>query len=98
MVLKIINRGIWAGVLMGLGFTAGAATVSAERPGGPVRTTRAARSGPATGDYRVAVTDYGAVPDSRRDAVPAIRRALAACRGRSHAVLVFPRGRYDLYP
>ncbi|HTI10420.1 MAG TPA: hypothetical protein VL832_17755 [Puia sp.] len=53
---------------------------------------------PPAPDFRVVVTDYGAVPDSRKDAVPAIRRALAACRGHSPAVLVFPRGRYDLYP
>src|ERR1700720_4081833 len=68
---------------------------------------------------RVVVTDFGAVPDSRKDATGAIGRALAACkeamaggdeglapgrgtvtsgRGRRRVVLVFPRGRYDLFP
>src|SRR5258708_19055428 len=53
---------------------------------------------------RVVVTDFGAVPDSRKDATAAIRQALAACKsalagseGRGKTVLVFPKGRYDLY-
>ncbi|MDO6429300.1 right-handed parallel beta-helix repeat-containing protein [Flavitalea sp. BT771] len=48
--------------------------------------------------HRVVVTDFGAAPGSGKDAVPAIRRALAACRKKGRAILVFPKGRYDLYP
>ena len=51
----------------------------------------------AQSSYRVAVTDFGAVPDSRKDATAAIRSALAACRDKKNAVLVFPKGRYDLF-
>lgn len=52
---------------------------------------------------RVLVTDFGAEPDSRKDATAAIRKALAVCKealagnGRASVVLVFPRGRYDLF-
>ena len=46
----------------------------------------------------ILVTAFGAKPGSGKDAVPAIRRALAACKGRKSPVLVFPKGRYDLYP
>jgi hypothetical protein len=126
MVQKIIRRGLWAGMLMGIGFVAGAATgpaatgragrvtadgagqIATDRPTGLAghrdakrSIGRAVKSGSRAGttsDFRVFVTDYGAAPDSKRDAVSAIRRALAACRGHNLAVLVFPRGRYDLYP
>jgi hypothetical protein len=46
----------------------------------------------------VRVTDYGAEPGSRRNAVAAVGRALEACRGLARPVLVFPRGRYDFWP
>jgi hypothetical protein len=46
---------------------------------------------------RISVTDFGAVPDSWADATLAIRNALNACRGKRNAVLVFPKGRYDLF-
>ena len=46
----------------------------------------------------VRVTDYGAEPGSRRNAVAAVGRALEACRGLERPVLVFPRGRYDFWP
>src|SRR5258708_35193052 len=47
---------------------------------------------------RISVTGFGASPNTKKDAVPAIQRALAACKGKRNAVLVFPKGRYDLYP
>jgi len=51
-----------------------------------------------TGSKIVRVTDYGIQPDSRVDAVRAVRAAIAACRGSSAATLVFPKGRYDFWP
>lgn len=47
---------------------------------------------------RILVTDFGAMPDSKSDATAAVQRALAACQYKEHAVLVFPKGRYDLFP
>jgi hypothetical protein len=46
----------------------------------------------------VRVTDFGAEPDSRKNAVAAVSRALEACRGVEGCVLLFPRGRYDFWP
>ena len=46
----------------------------------------------------VRVTDYGAEPGSRKNAVAAVGRALEACRGLERPVLAFPRGRYDFWP
>jgi hypothetical protein len=46
----------------------------------------------------VRVTDFGASPDSRANAVPAVARALEACRKLDRPVLVFPKGRYDFWP
>jgi hypothetical protein len=46
----------------------------------------------------VPVTDFGASPDSRANAVPAVARALEACRKLAQPVLVFPKGRYDFWP
>jgi hypothetical protein len=46
----------------------------------------------------VRVTDFGIKPDSRRNAVPAVQRALEACRKVASPALVFPRGRYDFWP
>ena len=47
---------------------------------------------------RVNVATFGAEANSKKDAVPAIRRAIAACRKLARPVLYFPRGQYDLYP
>lgn len=44
----------------------------------------------------VDVTAFGIRPDTGADMAPAVRRLLAACRGRAVS-LVFPRGRYDFY-
>lgn len=46
----------------------------------------------------VRVTDFGAKPESRRNAVAAVQKALEACRKLEHPVLVFPQGRYDFWP
>jgi len=46
----------------------------------------------------VRVTDFEAQPDSRRNSVVAVQRALEACRNVDHPVLVFPTGRYDFWP
>lgn len=46
---------------------------------------------------RLAVTDFGAAPDSRKDATAAVQRAILACQRLTHAVLVFPAGRYDFF-
>jgi hypothetical protein len=43
------------------------------------------------------VTDFGALPDSRENAVAGVRKAIEACRGEEAAVLVFPKGRYDFW-
>ena len=46
---------------------------------------------------RISVADYGAVPDSRKDAVMPIINAIKACKNNKASVLFFPKGRYDLY-
>lgn len=51
----------------------------------------------AAAPQRILVTDFGAKPGSREDAVPAVCKALEACKRHDSAVLVFPRGRYDFY-
>jgi len=50
------------------------------------------------GGTEVRVTDFMAIPNSRRNVVPAVQRALDACRKLKRPVLVFPRGRYDFWP
>lgn len=46
----------------------------------------------------VYVTVYGATPDSRNDAVPAVQAALEVCRKKRNPLLFFPAGRYDFWP
>jgi hypothetical protein len=46
----------------------------------------------------VLVTDFGLEPNSRRNAVPAVQKALEACRTKKNSVLIFPKGRYDFWP
>lgn len=46
----------------------------------------------------IRVSDFGYVTDSRINAVPIVKRALEACRGKANPVLVFPKGRYDFWP
>lgn len=43
------------------------------------------------------VTDYGIQPDSFEDAVPAVKKAIAACGGGEAVILNFPKGRYDFW-
>jgi hypothetical protein len=46
----------------------------------------------------VFVTKYGLQPDSRRNAVPAVKAAIKECAGKNNPILVFPKGRYDFWP
>ena len=46
----------------------------------------------------VFITAFGLKPDSRNNAVPAVLKALEACRSKKNPVLVFPKGRYDFWP
>ena len=48
-------------------------------------------------DAVINVTDFGIKPDSRKDAVKAVRAAIEACRKQLPATLVFPKGRYDFW-
>lgn len=50
------------------------------------------------GSDTIRVTDYGYVVNSRQNAVPAVQKALGACRNKIQAVLIFPPGRYDFWP
>ena len=43
------------------------------------------------------ITDFGITPNSGKDAVSAVQKALLACHKAGHARLVFPEGRYDFY-
>jgi hypothetical protein len=44
------------------------------------------------------ITDFGAVPDSWNDVLPAVRQAMEACKENDHTVIDFPKGRYDFWP
>jgi hypothetical protein len=44
------------------------------------------------------ISDFGYVPGSRINAVPAVKKALAVLKDKPNAVLVFPTGRYDFWP
>ncbi|MDP4130858.1 MAG: right-handed parallel beta-helix repeat-containing protein [Bacteroidota bacterium] len=44
------------------------------------------------------VTRFGVHPNSFADAMQGVKRAIAACRHKPGAVLVFPAGRYDFWP
>lgn len=46
----------------------------------------------------VRVSEFGAVADSYENCAVALRQALQACRERKAAVLLFDRGRYDIWP
>lgn len=43
------------------------------------------------------VTDFGIEPDSFEDAVPAVKKAIAACKPGEDIILSFPKGRYDFW-
>jgi Right handed beta helix region len=53
---------------------------------------------PAQARSPILVTDFGAQPDSHKDATVAFQRAISACRRSTSPVLVIPHGRYDFYP
>lgn len=44
------------------------------------------------------VTAFGARPNSFADAVPAVQKAIEACRKQQQSVINFPKGRYDFWP
>ncbi len=44
------------------------------------------------------ITDFGYAPNSRINAVPAVKNALKACSDKAKTVLIFPPGRYDFWP
>jgi len=46
----------------------------------------------------ISVADFGLSPNSRANAVPAVKAALEACRQMENPVLSFPEGRYDFWP
>ena len=46
---------------------------------------------------KISVTNFGAEPNSKKDCVLAVTKALEACKEHESAVLVFPKGRYDFY-
>ena len=46
---------------------------------------------------RISVTDFGAEPDSKKDCVAAVAKALEFCKAHESSILVFPKGRYDFY-
>ena len=45
----------------------------------------------------LSVTNFGIRPNSRVNAVKAVRAAIEACRGKEGMTLVFPKGRYDFW-
>ncbi len=46
----------------------------------------------------VRAADFGTRPGTYEDALPAIQRAIAACKEKNAAVLVLEPGRYDIWP
>ena len=45
----------------------------------------------------VSVTNFGVRPNSRINAVKAVRAAIEACRGKEGMTVIFPKGRYDFW-
>ena len=43
------------------------------------------------------VSTFGLFPNTRHDALPALRQVLKACEGQKNVTLLFPKGRYDFY-
>lgn len=50
------------------------------------------------GQDTISITQFGYEPGSRQNAVPYVTKAIALCKTKPHAVLVFPKGRYDFWP
>ncbi len=53
---------------------------------------------PAAVSETRSIAEFGLQPDTRENAVPSVKQALAACAGKSDMTLVFPKGRYDFFP
>jgi hypothetical protein len=47
--------------------------------------------------HTVNVSDFGLTPSSFLDATEPVQRAIAACKGKPNARLIFPQGRYDFW-
>jgi hypothetical protein len=46
----------------------------------------------------ILITDFGYEPGSRKNAIPAVKRAIEECRNAKEAItIVFPNGRYDFW-
>lgn len=50
------------------------------------------------GQDTISITQFGYKPGSIENAVPFVAKAMELCKTKSHAVLVFPKGRYDFWP
>lgn len=44
------------------------------------------------------ITDFGGVPDSRIDIIPALNKALEFAKDKPDVIIQFPKGRYDFWP
>ena len=53
---------------------------------------------PVSGQEAVSITQFGGLPDNRKDAMTALKRALTHAKGKPNITIVFPRGRYDFFP
>lgn len=46
----------------------------------------------------IPITRFGAVPNSHKNIMPAIKLAFTYCNGKSNVKILFPKGRYDFWP
>lgn len=46
----------------------------------------------------IRITDFGYEPGSRVNAVPFVKKAIEAGKGKTNTVILFPKGRYDFWP
>jgi hypothetical protein len=46
----------------------------------------------------ISIASFGYVANSHINAVPFVKKALAACKTKNNVVLIFPKGRYDFWP
>ncbi|MDR0327441.1 MAG: hypothetical protein LBI05_04000, partial [Planctomycetaceae bacterium] len=46
---------------------------------------------------KVSVADFGAEPNTKKDCITAVAKALEACKQHEASILIFPKGRYDFY-
>lgn len=45
----------------------------------------------------VSITDFGVIPNSSANVLPAVKQALASCKNEPNVILDFPQGRYDFW-